>query len=174
MTHSPWGRSTTCTGSSPTRASARAPRSPSCAERPGRIFPSSPGRRRGRRPRRPGGRASEPRMARVSERLPDNADGEFYVDRSCIDCDTCTRVAPGLFAAASDHSFVARQPRDDRERLRALMALVSCPTASIGTVSRLDTTPGAAAFPEPVAEEVSFLGFTSEDSFGAWGYPSSE
>ncbi|HKB07087.1 MAG TPA: MBL fold metallo-hydrolase [Candidatus Polarisedimenticolia bacterium] len=109
-------------------------------------------------------------MARVSERLPDNADGEFYVDRSCIDCDTCTRVAPGLFAAASDHSFVSRQPRDDDERLRALMALVSCPTASIGTVSRLDTTPGVAAFPEPVAEEVSFLGFTSEDSFGAWSY----
>ena len=109
-------------------------------------------------------------MARVSERLPDNADGEFYVDRSCIDCDTCTRIAPGLFAAASDHSFVARQPRDDGERLRALMALVSCPTASIGTVSRLDTAAAVAAFPEPVAEEVSFLGFTSEDSFGAWSY----
>jgi glyoxylase-like metal-dependent hydrolase (beta-lactamase superfamily II)/ferredoxin len=109
-------------------------------------------------------------MARVSERLPDNADGEFYVDRSCIDCDTCTRIAPGLFAAASDHSFVARQPRDDGERLRALMAVVSCPTASIGTVSRLDAAPAVAAFPEAVAEEVSFLGFTSEDSFGAWSY----
>lgn len=109
-------------------------------------------------------------MARVSERLPDNAAGEFYVDRSCIDCDTCTRIAPGMFAPASDHSFVARQPQDDRERLRALMALVSCPTASIGTVSRLDTAPAVAAFPEPVAGEVSFLGFTSEDSFGAWSY----
>jgi len=109
-------------------------------------------------------------MARVSERLPDNTDGEFYIDRSCIDCDTCTRIAPGLFAAASDHSFVARQPRDDGERLRALMAVVSCPTASIGTVPRLDAAPAVAAFPEPVAEEVSFLGFTSEDSFGAWSY----
>ena len=109
-------------------------------------------------------------MARLSERLPDNAAGEFYVDRSCIDCDTCTRIAPGLFAPADDHSFVSRQPADPAERLRALMALVSCPTASIGTVSRLDASPGVAAFPEPIAEEVSFLGVTAEDSFGAWSY----
>jgi len=109
-------------------------------------------------------------MARLSERLPDNAPGDFYVDRSCIDCDTCTRIAPGLFAPADDHSFVSRQPGDASERLRALMALVSCPTASIGTVSRLDAGPGVDAFPESIAEEVSFLGFTSEDSFGAWSY----
>src|SRR6267378_2282103 len=109
-------------------------------------------------------------MARLSERLPDNADGEFYVDRSCIDCDTCTRIAPGVFAAADDHSFVARQPRGSPESLRALMALVSCPTASIGTVSRADAGPAVAAFPEPVTEEVFFLGFTAEDSFGAWSY----
>ena len=109
-------------------------------------------------------------MARLSERLPDNAPGDFYVDRSCIDCDTCTRIAPGLFAPADDHSFVSRQPADASERLRALMALVSCPTASIGTVSRLDAGPGVDAFPESIAEEVSFLGFTSEDSFGAWSY----
>ncbi len=109
-------------------------------------------------------------MARLSERLPDNAPGDFYVDRSCIDCDTCTRIAPGLFAPADDHSFVSRQPADASERLRALMALVACPTASIGTVSRLDAGPGVDAFPEAIAEEVFFLGFTSEDSFGAWSY----
>ena len=109
-------------------------------------------------------------MARLSERLEDNAAGEFYVDRSCIDCDTCTRIAPGVFAAADDHSFVARQPRDAEEQRRALMALVSCPTASIGTVSHLDVSTGVAAFPEPIAEDVFFLGFTSEDSFGAWSY----
>ncbi len=109
-------------------------------------------------------------MARLSERLSDNAPGDFYVDRSCIDCDTCTRIAPGLFAPADDHSFVSRQPADASERLRALMALVACPTASIGTVSRLDAGPGVDAFPESIAEEVSFLGFTSEDSFGAWSY----
>lgn len=109
-------------------------------------------------------------MARPADRLPDNVPGEFYVDRSCIDCDTCTRVAPGLFAPADDHSFVARQPGSHAERLRALMALVSCPTASIGTTPRADVSPAVAAFPEPLAEDVFFLGFTSERSFGAWSY----
>jgi glyoxylase-like metal-dependent hydrolase (beta-lactamase superfamily II)/ferredoxin len=109
-------------------------------------------------------------MAKLSERLPDNAPGEFYVDRSCIDCDTCTRIAPGVFAAAEDHSFVARQPESGPERLRALMAQVACPTTSIGTASRLDVGPAVAAFPEPLGEDVFFLGFTSEDSFGAWSY----
>jgi glyoxylase-like metal-dependent hydrolase (beta-lactamase superfamily II)/ferredoxin len=109
-------------------------------------------------------------VARITDRYPDNAPGEFFVDRSCIDCDTCTRVAPGLFAGADDHSFVARQPRSDAERRRALMALVACPTASIGTVSHLDTASGVAGFPEPVTDDVFFLGFTSKDSFGAWSY----
>src|SRR3989442_1448189 len=109
-------------------------------------------------------------MARLSERLPDNAPGDFYVDRSCIDGDPGTRFPPGLSARADDHSFVRRQPGDASEGRRALRALVSCPPASIGTVSRLDAGPGVSAFPEPIAEEVSFLGFTSEDSFGAWSY----
>jgi glyoxylase-like metal-dependent hydrolase (beta-lactamase superfamily II)/ferredoxin len=109
-------------------------------------------------------------MARLSERYPDNAAGEFYVDRSCIDCDTCTRVAPGLFEEAADHSFVARQPGDDEETRRALMALVACPTASIGTVSHKDAAVGVAGFPEPLGGDVFYLGFTAESSFGAWSY----
>jgi len=109
-------------------------------------------------------------MAKHTERWPDNVAGEFYVDRTCIDCDTCTRVAPGMFAAAGDHSYVARQPDGEVERRRALMALVACPTASIGTASHLDAGRGVAAFPEPLGEEIYFLGFTSEDSFSAWSY----
>lgn len=109
-------------------------------------------------------------MARLADRLPDNAPGEFYVDRTCIDCGTCSRIAPGVFADADDHRFVRRQPEGDAERLRALMALVACPTVSIGTVSHLDAGPAVAAFPERIEDEVSFLGFTSEDSFGAWSY----
>ena len=51
-----------------------------------------------------------------------------------------------------------------------MMALVACPTGSIGTVSRPQARPAIAAFPEPVAENVSFCGFTSPDSFGAWSW----
>ncbi|HEY6065442.1 MAG TPA: ferredoxin, partial [Thermoanaerobaculia bacterium] len=109
-------------------------------------------------------------MASLSERYPDNAAGDFYVDRTCIDCDACRRIAPDVFEEADDHSFVRRQPASEAERLRALMALVACPTGSIGSASRADARPGIAAFPEHVDENVWFCGFTSRDSFGAWSY----
>jgi glyoxylase-like metal-dependent hydrolase (beta-lactamase superfamily II)/ferredoxin len=109
-------------------------------------------------------------MATLAGRLPENAPGNFYVDRSCIDCDTCRRVAPEVFNEGDGFSYVRSQPASEAARLRALMALVACPTASIGTVQRTDARPGAQAFPEPVAENVSFCGFTSESSFGAWSY----
>src|SRR5215831_9100835 len=111
-------------------------------------------------------------MASLSERYPDNAAGDFYVDRTCIDCDACRRIAPATFAEASDHSFVSRQPDGEAERRRALMALVACPTGSIGTASRQDVRPALSAFPEPLAgaEGVSFGAFTSPDSFGAWSW----
>jgi len=109
-------------------------------------------------------------VARPGDRLPENVPGDFYVDRSCIDCDTCRRIAPEVFAEGDTFSYVARQPASDAERLRALMALVACPTASIGTVSRRSAAAAAARFPEAVEDNVYFCGFTAEDSFGAWSY----
>ena len=109
-------------------------------------------------------------MATPSARLPDNVSGEFYVDSSCIDCDTCRRVAPAVFEEGDGHSFVSAQPRSPEDRRRAFMALVACPTASIGTAPKADASEGARAFPEPIAENVSFCGFTAESSFGAWSY----
>ena len=109
-------------------------------------------------------------MANPNNRFPENAEGQFFVDATCIDCDACRRIAPETFAEGSDHSFVPRQPPDDAERRRAMMALVACPTGSIGASPREDARPAIAAFPEAVDEEVSFCGFTSPDSFGAWSY----
>src|SRR5262245_31017393 len=109
-------------------------------------------------------------MASTALRLPENAPGDFYVDSTCIDCDTCRRIAPSVFQEGRDFSFVGTQPANEPDRTRALMALVACPTGSIGTVSRTDVEPGLAAFPEPIEDGVSFCGFTSADSFGAWSY----
>ena len=64
-------------------------------------------------------------MASLAQRYPDNAPGDFYVDRTCIDCDACRRIAPVVFGEAEDHSYVARQPASDSERHRAFMALVA-------------------------------------------------
>jgi glyoxylase-like metal-dependent hydrolase (beta-lactamase superfamily II)/ferredoxin len=109
-------------------------------------------------------------MASVDRRLANNVSGDFYVDETCIDCDTCRRIEPRVFVEGNGYSYVGRQPGQQDERARSMMALVACPTGSIGTVSRADARPGVAAFPEPVAENVSFCGFTSRDSFGAWSW----
>jgi glyoxylase-like metal-dependent hydrolase (beta-lactamase superfamily II)/ferredoxin len=114
-------------------------------------------------------------MARLENRLPHNAEGNFFVDSRCIDCDTCRSLAPSLFARAADfeQSFVKRQPCSPDEQRQALMALVACPTAAIGTVNKVDVTPGIDAFPVRVSENdesVYYCGFASEASFGAASY----
>jgi glyoxylase-like metal-dependent hydrolase (beta-lactamase superfamily II)/ferredoxin len=110
-------------------------------------------------------------MARWSARLPQNAPGDFYVDSTCIDCATCRVVAPQTFAPTrNDLSYVHHQPETEAERRRALMALVACPTASIGTASRQPAHQGVEAFPEPLAGGVYYCGFAAEASFGASSY----
>jgi glyoxylase-like metal-dependent hydrolase (beta-lactamase superfamily II)/ferredoxin len=112
-------------------------------------------------------------MARAAERLRENAPGPFFVDSTCIDCGACRIVAPHHFRrGGSGLSIVHRQPETEAERTRALMALVACPTSSIGTEPRGDATPGVAAFPERLdgEEQVYFCGFTAESSFGATSY----
>lgn len=110
-------------------------------------------------------------MARKADAIADNASGEFFVDRSCIDCDLCRQIAPAVFARSegAGQSFVARQPGGGEEH-RALMALVTCPTSSIGTRTKHDARAAAHAFPEPVIRNVLFCGYASAASNGAASY----
>jgi glyoxylase-like metal-dependent hydrolase (beta-lactamase superfamily II) len=50
------------------------------------------------------------------------------------------------------------------------MALVSCPTSSIGSRSKLPVIDAIEAFPEPLGDGVHFCGFASESSYGAQSY----
>jgi glyoxylase-like metal-dependent hydrolase (beta-lactamase superfamily II)/ferredoxin len=109
-------------------------------------------------------------MANVALRLPENVSGDFYVDSTCIDCDACRQIAPQTFAEGGDYSIVQQQPTNDDEIKRAMMALVACPTASIGTTEHHDAHIGIDAFPELIAENVYYCGFNAEASFGAWSY----
>lgn len=109
-------------------------------------------------------------MAQVDQRLPQNVEGEFYVDSTCIDCDACRQIAPATFRDHGDQSSVYQQPRNPGELHRALMAQVACPTASIGTTTKRSAKPGVEAFPVHVVDDVYFCGFTAESSFGAWAY----
>ncbi len=109
-------------------------------------------------------------MAQDSKRLAENVPGDLFVDSTCIDCDACRQIAPQTFRDHGDQSSVYAQPQTAAQWQRALMALVACPTASIGTVEKHDLQPAIKAFPEKIADNVYFCGFTSESSFGAWAY----
>jgi ferredoxin len=97
-------------------------------------------------------------VARAASRASENAPGDLFVDDSCIDCETCRIVAPGVFVRSGrlGQSIVARQPLAPEEALRARMALVSCPTSSIGSESKVDLHDAVAALPDPIEGEVYY------------------
>src|SRR2546423_12980786 len=109
-------------------------------------------------------------MANPALRLPENIPGDFFVDSTCIDCDACRQIAPETFIEAGDASIVQRQPTTEDETKRALMALVACPTGSIGTIEHHGAQIGIDAYPSLIAENVHFCGFTAVLRFCAWGY----
>jgi len=109
-------------------------------------------------------------MAQRAHALAGSAAGPFFVDSSCIDCGACYTLVPEVFRDAGGHSPVDRQPTGALERRRASMAIIACPTASIGTEDKSEMAAATAAFPSPIESEVSFCGYTAEASFGAWSY----
>src|SRR5581483_7663823 len=109
-------------------------------------------------------------MANPDKRVPENTPGDFFVDETCIDCDTCRQLAPAVFGEGPGHAYVHDQPATADQRRDALHALVSCPTGSIG--SRGGDRPGAVMgdFPLPVEEPVYYCGFNSPKSYGGNSY----
>ncbi|HWA25903.1 MAG TPA: ferredoxin [Lacunisphaera sp.] len=73
-------------------------------------------------------------MATLSDRLPTNVAGRFFVDSSCIDCDQCRTDSPELFARDTDNgtSYVKRQPVTPEEFAEMQAAINNCATSSIG------------------------------------------
>ena len=108
-------------------------------------------------------------MADPRKRLATNVEGDFFVDETCIDCDACREIAPASFARVDEQSAVVRQPQSEEDRLRAAMALLSCPTGSIGGKGA-PIAEAVAALPDRIEDEVSLVGWTSESSFGALSY----
>jgi len=73
-------------------------------------------------------------MADINDRLPQNIEGRFYVDTTCIDCDNCRSHAPGFFRRDDDigSTYVYRQPVTEEEISDCIEAMECCPTESIG------------------------------------------
>lgn len=109
-------------------------------------------------------------MAQLAQRLPENVPGDFFVDDTCIDCDACRIFAPSVFSDTGDQSAVYHQPETAHELLAAQKALISCPTASIGSITKHDMRPALASLPEWIDGDVYRCGYASESSFGAISY----
>lgn len=110
-------------------------------------------------------------MAHLNLRRPQNTSGDFYVDSTCIDCDTCRWMTPEVFNRAAGKSVVYHQPENELERLRSLQAMLACPTSSIGTLEKpKDIKDAQQSFPIPVAENVYHCGYHAENSYGAASY----
>ena len=108
-------------------------------------------------------------MANRDRQLPTNIEGSFFVDRACIDCGTCRWMAPETFDQKQGRSRVHAQPTGDIDTERALLALVACPVAAIGSDEKLGDVP--ARFPvDTGAANVFHCGYHSEDSYGAASY----
>ena len=114
-------------------------------------------------------------MADRHKRLDSNVAGNFYVDSTCINCDTCRQLAPKSFEEIGEFSAVAHQPERDEHVHQAYQALLACPVGSIGTEQSDKTTLQAAmaSFPLHLEDGVSYCGFNSEKSFGANSFLSS-
>jgi glyoxylase-like metal-dependent hydrolase (beta-lactamase superfamily II)/ferredoxin len=109
-------------------------------------------------------------MADLKKKVEENVAGEFFVDRTCIDCDTCRQLAPGVFAEAAMYSYVHSQPRTADETRAAIRALLACPVGSIGTLHHSDARSVMDDFPMPIEGPVYYCGFSSADSYGATSY----
>ncbi len=105
-------------------------------------------------------------MADINKVVPDNTPGSFFVDKTCINCDTCRQLAPESFADQGEFSFVYHQPENASEERAATRALLCCPTGSIGTRSANHAKSVMQDLPLSIDENVFYCGFNSPKSYG--------
>jgi glyoxylase-like metal-dependent hydrolase (beta-lactamase superfamily II)/ferredoxin len=109
-------------------------------------------------------------VADFKKSVAENVAGDFFVDSTCIDCDTCRQLAPASFGETGSSAFVHHQPVSTKERQQALQALVCCPTGSIGTRGSGRPREALDNFPLLLEEPVYFCGFNSPKSYGGNSY----
>ncbi|HEU4504797.1 MAG TPA: MBL fold metallo-hydrolase [Nitrospira sp.] len=111
-------------------------------------------------------------MADPKKRLDTNSKGNFFVDATCINCDTCRQLAPRSFEEVGEFSAVTTQPVSDDGLHQAYQALLACPVGSIGTQrsDKMRLKEAMSSFPLLLEGGVYYCGFNSEKSFGANSY----
>ncbi|MBX9694663.1 MAG: MBL fold metallo-hydrolase [Cyanobacteria bacterium] len=109
-------------------------------------------------------------MADKEKIVPGSVPGNFFVDTTCINCDTCRAIAPAIFGEYGDFAGVKKQPSNHDEHRLAMRALLSCPTGSIGTHEPNDAQAVLDDFPLLVNRNVYHCGFNSPRSAGGFSY----
>jgi len=109
-------------------------------------------------------------MANLKKILPENVEGNFFVDSTCINCSVSRHYAPEIFGDTGDHAFVKKQPQNEKEEFAAKQALLACPVASIGMKKKGNLTAARNSFPIKMAEDVYLNGFNHRKSYGAHSY----
>jgi ferredoxin len=73
-------------------------------------------------------------VAELTDRYEENAEGSWFVDAQCIDCDVCRVTAPANFARQEEkgYSYVMAQPSDPEQEEKCREAMASCPVEAIG------------------------------------------
>ena len=73
-------------------------------------------------------------MADKNSKQPLNVPGKWYVDTTCVPCNSCMDEAPTLLKYTEDQSaiYFAKQPGTPDEEKAATRACDICPTGSIG------------------------------------------
>lgn len=109
-------------------------------------------------------------MADRKKIVKENISGDFFVDTTCIDCDTCRQLAPSSFKDAGEYSYVYSQPKTSDDRRAATRALLACPTGSIGCDENNIAKDVISDFPIQLEENVFYCGFNSPKSYGGNAY----
>ncbi len=104
-------------------------------------------------------------MARIADRNPENAAGDWFVDLRCIDCGASPHVAPGLIDHRNGRCVFVRQPETPAEIFQAWLAVDVCPTNSVGAPR--DQARPERTFPLEITPGVFLCGHNSPDSYGA-------
>ena len=89
------------------------------------------------RSRRNGSAKAATAAAGVRSPRPENVSGDFFVDHTCIDCDTCRWMAPEVFSRMGDMSAVHHQPEGKEERFRGLQVREPLLLKPVGSITSL-------------------------------------
>ncbi|MBN2689418.1 MAG: ferredoxin [Gammaproteobacteria bacterium] len=73
-------------------------------------------------------------MADKANKVENNVDGAYYVDKECIGCGMCHEVAGKYFVMddTAGVAYVAEQPKDEEGTVLCVEAMNSCPVEAIG------------------------------------------